>query len=108
MTTLRRSLSTKRFPQPSVPGRSRPSRLVAGRGQAHGWSVGLGDGGGSMGAEVRVGVAEDGADEARLEELALLLRQELLTLDVQSVEAVRDSEAPPGTRGGLAAIAGLL
>lgn len=61
-----------------------------------------------MGAEVRVGVVEDGADEARLEELALMLRQELLLLDVRSVEPVRDGEAPDGTRGGLAAIAGLL
>jgi hypothetical protein len=61
-----------------------------------------------MGAEVRVGVLEGGADEARLEELALLLRQELLSLDVRSVETVRDGDAPPGTRGGLAAIAGLL
>ncbi|WP_020389423.1 effector-associated constant component EACC1 [Kribbella catacumbae] len=61
-----------------------------------------------MGAEIRVGVIEEGADEARLEELALLLRQELLTLDVRSVEPVREGDAPPGTRGGLAAIAGLL
>jgi hypothetical protein len=58
--------------------------------------------------EVRVGVVEDGADEARLEELALLLRQELLTLDVRSVEPAHDGDAPAGTRGGLAAIAGLL
>ena len=62
----------------------------------------------AMGAEVRVGVVEDGADGARLEELALLLRQDLLTLDVRSVEPVADGDAPPGTRGGLAAIAGLL
>ncbi|GAA3562341.1 hypothetical protein [Kribbella ginsengisoli] len=61
-----------------------------------------------MAAEVRVGVLEDGADAARLEELALLLRQELLTLDVRSVEQVREGDAPAGTRGGLAAVAGLL
>ncbi|GAA0922597.1 hypothetical protein GCM10009554_00250 [Kribbella koreensis] len=61
-----------------------------------------------MAAEVRVGVLEDGADAARLEELALLLRQELLTLDVRSVEQVREGAAPAGTRGGLAAVAGLL
>lgn len=61
-----------------------------------------------MGAEVRVGVVEDGADEARLEELALMLRQDLLALDVESVEPVRDGDAPEGTRGGLVAIAGLL
>ena len=61
-----------------------------------------------MGAEVRVGVVEEGSDEARLEELALLLRQELLTLDVRSVEPYREGEAPEGTRGGLAALAGVL
>jgi hypothetical protein len=53
-------------------------------------------------------VVEQGADQARLEELALLLRQELLALDVRAVEQVREGDAPPGTRGGLAAIAGLL
>lgn len=61
-----------------------------------------------MGAEIRVGVVEDGSDDARLEELALLLRQDLLTLDVQAVEPYREGEAPVGTRGGLAAIAGVL
>jgi len=61
-----------------------------------------------MGAEVRVGVLEQGADAARLEELALSLRRELLVLDVRSVEPVREGEAPPGTRGGLAALAGVL
>jgi hypothetical protein len=61
-----------------------------------------------MSAEVRVGVVEEGSDEARLEELALLLRQELLTLDVRSVEPYREGEAPEGTRGGLAALAGVL
>jgi hypothetical protein len=61
-----------------------------------------------MGAEVRVGVVEEGSDDARLEELALLLRQELLTLDVRSVEPYGEGEAPEGTRGGLAALAGVL
>ncbi|TDO52788.1 hypothetical protein EV643_102630 [Kribbella sp. VKM Ac-2527] len=61
-----------------------------------------------MGAEVRVGVEEVGSDDARLEELALQLRQELLTLDVRSVEPYREGEAPEGTRGGLAALAGVL
>jgi hypothetical protein len=61
-----------------------------------------------MGAEVRVGVVEEGSDDARLEELALLLRQELLSLDVRSVEPYREGEAPEGTRGGLAALAGVL
>ncbi len=61
-----------------------------------------------MDAEVRVGVVEEGSDEARLEELALLLRQELLTLDVESVEPYHEGAAPEGTRGGLAALAGVL
>ncbi|WP_433160036.1 effector-associated constant component EACC1 [Kribbella sp. CA-247076] len=62
-----------------------------------------------MGAEVRVGVVEAGSDDARLEELALLLRQELLALDVRAVEPYREGDVPDGTRGpGLAAIAGVL
>lgn len=61
-----------------------------------------------MGAEVRVGVVEDGSDDARLEELALLLRQELLALDVRAVEPYREGDAPEGSRAGLAAIAGVL
>ncbi|MFI7066595.1 hypothetical protein ACIBL3_36745 [Kribbella sp. NPDC050124] len=61
-----------------------------------------------MGAEVRVGVVEEGSDDARLEELALLLRQELLALDVRAVEPLHEGEAPEGSRAGLAAIAGVL
>lgn len=62
-----------------------------------------------MKAEVRVGVVEEGSDDARLEELALLLRQELLALDVRAVEPYREGEVPEGSRGpGLAAIAGVL
>jgi hypothetical protein len=62
-----------------------------------------------MGAEVRLGVVEDGADDGRLEELALLLRQELLELDdVPAVEHYHEGEAPEGSRAGLAAIAGVL
>ncbi|MEI8410977.1 MULTISPECIES: hypothetical protein [unclassified Kribbella] len=62
-----------------------------------------------MGAEVRVGVVEEGSDDARLEELALVLRQELLALDVRAVEPYREGEVPEGSRGpGLAAIAGVL
>ncbi|HWD78297.1 MAG TPA: hypothetical protein VG497_05440 [Kribbella sp.] len=57
---------------------------------------------------VLVGVTEDGADDARLEELALLLRQELLMLDVKSVESYQAGPAPEGAKGGLAAVAGLL
>ena len=59
-------------------------------------------------AEVRLGVVEEGSDDARLEELALLLRQELLDLDVRAVEPYADGEAPEGSRSGLAAIAGVL
>jgi hypothetical protein len=62
-----------------------------------------------MGAEVRVGVVEEGADDARLEELALVLRRELLATDVRAVEPYREGEVPEGTRGpGLAAVAGVL
>ena len=61
-----------------------------------------------MGDGVLVGVTEDGADDARLEELALLLRQELLMLDVRSVESYQAGPAPEGSKGGLAAVAGLL
>ena len=61
-----------------------------------------------MGAEVRIGVTEQGSDDERLEELALLLRQELLSLDVESVEAYEEGDAPEGTRGALAAVAGVL
>jgi Effector Associated Constant Component 1 len=62
-----------------------------------------------MAGEVRVGVVEEGSDDARLEELALVLRQELLALDVRAVEPYREGEVPDGTRGpGLAAIAGVL
>ncbi len=62
-----------------------------------------------MAAEIRVGVLEEGSDDARLEELALVLRQELLALDVRAVEPYREGEVPDGTRGpGLAAIAGVL
>ena len=61
-----------------------------------------------MGADVLLGVVEGGSDEARLEELALLLRQELLALNVQSVEPYSEGEAPAGSRAGFAAIAGML
>jgi hypothetical protein len=61
-----------------------------------------------MSAEVQVGVVEAGSDDARLEELALLLRQELLALDVRAVEPYHEGEAPDGSRSGLAAVAGVL
>ncbi|WP_350274675.1 hypothetical protein [Kribbella sp. HUAS MG21] len=61
-----------------------------------------------MAEDVRVEVVEAGADEGQLEVLALLLRQELLMLDVDTVEPYREGEAPEGSKGGLAAVAGLL
>jgi hypothetical protein len=61
-----------------------------------------------MGDEVYLEIAEEGADDARLEELALMLRQELLALDVRSVEPYAAGEAPEGSRAGFVAIAGLL
>jgi hypothetical protein len=61
-----------------------------------------------MATQVLVGVSEVGSDDARLEELALRLRDELLALDVESVQPAVAGEAPPGTRGALAAAAGVL
>ena len=61
-----------------------------------------------MGEEVRVEVVDGNVDVERLEVLALLLRQELLMLDVRSVEPYGEGAAPEGTRGGLAAVAGVL
>jgi len=56
-----------------------------------------------------VTVEEQDADDARLEELALGLRQELLETDVDDVRQLRRGEAPPGTRAlDIAAIGGLL
>lgn len=61
-----------------------------------------------MDEQVRVEVLDAGVDEAGLEVLALLLRQELLMLDVRSVEPYGEGEAPAGSKGGLAAAAGVL
>jgi hypothetical protein len=61
-----------------------------------------------MDEDVLVEVAEEGADEGQLEVLALLLRQELLMLDVRSVQPYEEGAAPEGSKGGLAAVAGLL
>jgi hypothetical protein len=61
-----------------------------------------------MADDVRVEVVEAGADDGELEVLALLLRQELLMLDVESIEPYQEGEAPEGSKGGLAAVAGLL
>ena len=59
-------------------------------------------------AEVDVSVAEVGADAEQLEELTRALREEILTLDVESVVPCSGGEAPPGTRGVDAAAIGAL
>lgn len=61
-----------------------------------------------MAEGVQVEVVDAGADEGQLEVLALLLRQELLMLDVRAVEPYQEGTAPEGSKGGLAAVAGLL
>jgi hypothetical protein len=58
--------------------------------------------------ELRVALAEAGSDDERLEQVSLLLAEELRGLDVDSVEAAADGDAPAGTRSGLAAVAGAL
>ncbi len=59
--------------------------------------------------EIVLTVTEDGADDERLDDLGRLVRAELLELpEAVSVDAVTAGEAPPGTRGGLAALAGAL
>jgi hypothetical protein len=59
-------------------------------------------------AEVDVSVTEVGADAEQLEELTRALREEILTLDVESVVPRSGGEAPPGTRGVDAAAVGAL
>jgi hypothetical protein len=62
-----------------------------------------------MDAQIVVTVEEAGADPARLEELALQLRTELLDTDARDVTRLHEGEAPPGTRAAeLAAVGGLL
>lgn len=61
-----------------------------------------------MVAEVDVSVAEEGADAEHLEELARALREEILTLDVESVVPRSAGEAPPSTRAVDAAAVGAL
>jgi len=59
--------------------------------------------------EIVLTVAEDGADEERLDDLGRMLRAELRDLpEATSVDALTKGEAPPGTRGGLVAAAGAL
>jgi hypothetical protein len=62
-----------------------------------------------MVGELRVQLAESGADAERLDELTGYLRRELLELDVEDVTALPAGEPPPGTRAlEFLAIGGLL
>jgi hypothetical protein len=59
--------------------------------------------------EIVLTLAEDGADDERLDDLGRMLRAELKDLpEATSVDALTVGEAPPGTRGGLVAAAGAL
>jgi hypothetical protein len=62
-----------------------------------------------MDRSVRVQVAEEGADDERLDEVTGYLREELKQLDVGGVSPVRVGEAPDGTRAlDVIAVGGLL
>lgn len=62
-----------------------------------------------MMGELRVQLAESGADAERLDVLTGYLRQELLQLDVVDVTALPAGEPPPGTRAiDAVAVGGLL
>jgi hypothetical protein len=62
-----------------------------------------------MAGDIRLHLAEDGADDARLAELTPYLRSELLQLNVENVTALPGGQAPAGSRAfGLAEISGLL
>ncbi|MCG5220850.1 hypothetical protein [Streptosporangium sp. KLBMP 9127] len=63
----------------------------------------------SMGAELRVYLAEQDADPERLDRATGFLRQELLELDVEDVTLLRAGAAPPGTRAiDVALVGGLM
>jgi hypothetical protein len=62
-----------------------------------------------MGAEILVQVSEEHADRLRLDDLSRQLRGELLEADgTEAVDPLTAGEAPPGTRSGLATVAGAL
>jgi hypothetical protein len=62
-----------------------------------------------LGGEVRLHLAEDGADAERVDALTGFLRQELLQLDVEDVTPLPAGEPPPGSRAfDVAAVGGLL
>jgi hypothetical protein len=59
--------------------------------------------------ELRLQLAEEGADAERLDTLTRFLRQELLKLDVDDVTSLQVGEPPPGTRAfDVVAVGGLL
>lgn len=63
----------------------------------------------TMTAELSLQIAEDGADDERIDDLTGHLRRELLQLDVDDVVAARSGAVPDGTRAlDVAAIGGLL
>ena len=62
-----------------------------------------------MSGELRLLLAEEGADAERLERLTGFLRDELLQCDVQDVTPLRAGEPPPGARAfDVLAVGGLL
>jgi hypothetical protein len=61
-----------------------------------------------MNGELRLQLAEDGADAERLDTLTGFLRRELLDLNVEDVTAVPAGAPPPGARAFDAAVAGSL
>jgi hypothetical protein len=56
--------------------------------------------------EIRVQLAEEGADAERLDGLTGYLREELLQLDIENVKALRAGPPPPGTRAFDAVVVG--
>lgn len=62
-----------------------------------------------MDGQVTVQVLEEDADDARVELVTRYLREELVRIDVDAVSAVREGEAPDGSRGlDVAALGGLV
>lgn len=62
-----------------------------------------------MHQELRVRLAESGADAERIDTLAGYLREELLQLDVEDVTALRGGEPPEGSRAlDIIAVGGLV
>ncbi|MGW6279862.1 hypothetical protein [Kribbella sp. NPDC055071] len=56
--------------------------------------------------ELRIQLAESGADAERVDQLTGYLRQELLELDVDDVKALPAGDPPPGSRAFEAAVVG--